>query len=48
MMAKDVIDRLCKYGVGFAYGLILSVVLALCAVVLLSVVLFAAWWERIH
>lgn len=47
-MAKDVIDRLTSYGVGFAYALILSVFLAICAVAMLTAVLFVAWWNKIH
>ena len=45
---QGLLDWLYSHGVPIAYGVILSVTLAICGVVLLAVVLAASWWERIR
>lgn len=42
------VDKLLEYGVGFAYALVISVVMAISAIALLTVVLFASWWDKVR
>jgi len=45
---QNFLDWLLSHGIMLAYGAAISFVLAVCAVVLLTVVLFVSWWNKIH
>jgi hypothetical protein len=45
---KGWIGWLYGHGVALAYGVIMTVVLSISGLILLGVVLFASWWERIR
>jgi hypothetical protein len=42
------LDWLCSHGITIAYGVIITVALAICMSVMLLAVLFAHWWDSVR
>ena len=45
---KGILGWLYRHGIVLAYGVIISFVLAISAVTMMAVVLFAHWWDSVR